>query len=85
MVSLVERMQRTHGRIYVYGVADFWKPRFPWGGIVTARSSQRGARPPDARGAQEWRDAEWTSCKLRYVDELDAQGGDTDECCTFSF
>lgn len=47
--------------------------------IVTARTSQCGAGSPDAGGTQEWRDAQWTPCQLRHMDELDLEGGGTNK------
>ncbi len=47
--------------------------------LVTARTSQCGAGSPDAGGAQEWRDAQWTPNKLRHMDELDLEGGGTNK------
>lgn len=40
------------------------------------------ARPPHACGTQEWRDAERTPCYMRYMDELDTQGGSADKSGT---
>jgi hypothetical protein len=46
---------------------------------ASPRPSDSRTGPPHAGGAQERGDAEWTPGYVRYVDELDAQGGGADE------
>ena len=48
------------------------------GKLASSRSSQRRARPSHACGAQEWRHSQRPPCYLRYVDELNFEGGGTD-------
>lgn len=43
------------------------------------RPAHRGTGPPDAGGAQEWRDPQWTPRYMRYVDEPHAEGGGADQ------
>jgi len=49
------------------------------GKLASSRPSQRRARPSHACGAQEWRDSQRPPCYLRYVDELNFEGGGTDQ------
>ena len=53
--------------------------------IASSRTPHSGARPPDARGAQERRDAKRTPGYVRYVDESHFEGSRADEPCMFSF
>ena len=49
---------------------------------ASPRPPNSRTRAPHARGAQEWRDAERTPGYVRYMDELNSQGGCADKSGT---
>jgi hypothetical protein len=49
--------------------------------IASSRSPHGCTRPPYARGAQEWRDTQWTFGYMRYMDESYVEGGCANKSC----
>jgi hypothetical protein len=49
--------------------------------IASSRSPHSCTRPPHARGAQEWRNTQWTFGYMRYMDESYVEGGCANKSC----